>query len=208
MLVNSNWIRDTWINRDFYSTRTGFGHKKYSIFRNSNAQGPGTVAPFALPWGRHLHKSAVNAITTHKCIFKYCTSSPPNKIQFSAPRTYDFVHGRRTSPIGKSVDKNDSAQKRRKRVPSVLLYDSPNFERYIASVVDDWKMSVSNGEMIITEETKVLLQKTVPVPLCPPQIPHSLARNRFRSSVVTGRQLTTWSNAGQGVRSADYIHCK
>jgi hypothetical protein len=35
----------------------------------------------------------------------------------------------------------------------------------------------------------------VPVPLCPPQIPHGLTRARSRASAVRGRRLTTWAMA-------------
>jgi hypothetical protein len=33
-------------------------------------------------------------------------------------------------------------------------------------------------------------EKPVPVPLCPPQIPHELTRDRTRASAVGGRRLT------------------
>jgi hypothetical protein len=39
-------------------------------------------------------------------------------------------------------------------------------------------------------KTKVLGQKPVPVPLCPPQIPHGLSRDQTRASAVGGRRLT------------------
>jgi hypothetical protein len=38
-------------------------------------------------------------------------------------------------------------------------------------------------------------EKRVPVPLCPPQIPHRLSRARTRAPVVRGRQLTAWAIA-------------
>jgi hypothetical protein len=34
-------------------------------------------------------------------------------------------------------------------------------------------------------------KKPVPVPLCPPQIPHGLTRDRTRASEVGGRRLTS-----------------
>jgi hypothetical protein len=37
--------------------------------------------------------------------------------------------------------------------------------------------------------------KPVPVPLCPPQIPHGLTRDRTRASVVGGRGLTAYAMA-------------
>jgi hypothetical protein len=44
-------------------------------------------------------------------------------------------------------------------------------------------------------KTEKLGEKPVPVPLCPPQIPHGLTRARTRASVVRGRRLTTWATA-------------
>jgi hypothetical protein len=41
-------------------------------------------------------------------------------------------------------------------------------------------------------ETEVLGGKPVPVPLCPPLIPHGLTRDRTRASAVRGRRLTAW----------------
>jgi hypothetical protein len=42
-------------------------------------------------------------------------------------------------------------------------------------------------------KTEELGEKPVPVPLCPPQIPHGLPRARTRASAVRGRRLTTWA---------------
>jgi hypothetical protein len=44
-------------------------------------------------------------------------------------------------------------------------------------------------------KTEVLGEKPVPVPLCPPQIPHGLTRDRTRASAVGGRRLTAWAMA-------------
>jgi hypothetical protein len=44
-------------------------------------------------------------------------------------------------------------------------------------------------------KTEVLGEKFVPVPLCPPQIPHGLTRDQTRSSAVGGRRLTAWAMA-------------
>jgi hypothetical protein len=38
-------------------------------------------------------------------------------------------------------------------------------------------------------------EKPVPVPLCPPQTPHGLTRDRTRASAVEGRRLTAWAMA-------------
>jgi hypothetical protein len=42
---------------------------------------------------------------------------------------------------------------------------------------------------------KYLGKKSVPVPLCPPQIPHGCTRDRTRASAVGGRRLTAWAMA-------------
>jgi hypothetical protein len=47
--------------------------------------------------------------------------------------------------------------------------------------------------------TEVLGEKPVPVPLCPPQIPHGLARDR----AVRGRRLTAWGMA----RPSRFSYC-
>jgi hypothetical protein len=44
-------------------------------------------------------------------------------------------------------------------------------------------------------KTEVLGEKPVSVPLCPPQIPHGLTRDRTRASAVGGRRLTAWAMA-------------
>jgi hypothetical protein len=44
--------------------------------------------------------------------------------------------------------------------------------------------------MKLTGEKEVLVEKHVPVPLCPPQIPHGLTRDRTQASAVRGRRLT------------------
>jgi hypothetical protein len=41
-----------------------------------------------------------------------------------------------------------------------------------------------------TEKIEATEEKPVPVPLCPPQIPHGLTRDRTRASAVGGRRLT------------------
>jgi hypothetical protein len=38
-------------------------------------------------------------------------------------------------------------------------------------------------------------EKPVAVPLCPPQIPHLLTRDRSRTSAMGGRRLTAWAMA-------------
>jgi hypothetical protein len=43
--------------------------------------------------------------------------------------------------------------------------------------------------------TEVVGEKPVPVPLCPPQIPHGLTRDRTRASAMGGQRLTAWAMA-------------
>jgi hypothetical protein len=49
--------------------------------------------------------------------------------------------------------------------------------------------------MKLTGENRQLGEKPVPVPLCPPQTPHGLIRDRTRASAVEGRRLTAWAMA-------------
>jgi hypothetical protein len=49
--------------------------------------------------------------------------------------------------------------------------------------------------MILTGKIKVLGEKSVPVPLCPPQIPHGPTRNWTQASAVRCRRLTAWAMA-------------
>jgi hypothetical protein len=44
-------------------------------------------------------------------------------------------------------------------------------------------------------KTEVLGEKPLPVPLCPPQIPHGLTWDWSRASAVSGRWLTAWAMA-------------
>jgi hypothetical protein len=44
-------------------------------------------------------------------------------------------------------------------------------------------------------KTEVLGEKPVPVPLCPPQMPQGLTRDRTCFSALGGRQLTAWAMA-------------
>jgi hypothetical protein len=44
-------------------------------------------------------------------------------------------------------------------------------------------------------KTEVLGEKPVPVPLCPPQIPHGLTRDRTQASALRGQLLTAWAMA-------------
>jgi hypothetical protein len=53
-----------------------------------------------------------------------------------------------------------------------------------------------DGRMIYWQgKTEELWEKPVPVPLCPPQIPHGLTQARTRTSRARGRRLTAWAEA-------------
>jgi hypothetical protein len=47
--------------------------------------------------------------------------------------------------------------------------------------------------MKLTWKTEELGDKLVPVPICPPKIPHGLTRNRTWASAVRGQRLTAWA---------------
>jgi hypothetical protein len=49
--------------------------------------------------------------------------------------------------------------------------------------------------MKLTRKNRQLGEKPVPVPLCPPQTPHGLTRDRTRASAVEVRRLTAWAMA-------------
>jgi hypothetical protein len=70
----------------------------------------------------------------------------------------------------------------------------------IPQMIWDWRATV---EWYWQGKTEELGEKPVPVPLCPPQIPHGLTRPRTRSSAVRGRWLTTWAMA----RPIHLCHC-
>jgi hypothetical protein len=53
----------------------------------------------------------------------------------------------------------------------------------------------SNGGMIYLQGKQKYSEKTCPVPLCPPQIPHGSTRARTWASAVRGQRLTAWAMA-------------
>jgi hypothetical protein len=53
----------------------------------------------------------------------------------------------------------------------------------------------SSGGMILMGKTEEFGENPVPVPLCPPQIPHGLTWVRTWASTVGGRWLTIWAMA-------------
>jgi hypothetical protein len=62
----------------------------------------------------------------------------------------------------------------------------------IPQMIRVWRETV---EWYWQGKTEELGKKPVPVPLCPPQIPHGLTRTRTRASAVRGRRLTNWALA-------------
>jgi hypothetical protein len=60
------------------------------------------------------------------------------------------------------------------------------------------------------EKTETLWEKPLPVPLCQPQIPHGLTRNRTLASAVKGRLLNAWvvghweEDPSRKLRTAEY----
>jgi len=54
--------------------------------------------------------------------------------------------------------------------------------------MEQWWNDIDRGKPKYSE-------KTCPVPLCPPQIPHGLTRARTRASAVRGQRLTAWAMA-------------
>jgi hypothetical protein len=85
------------------------------------------------------------------------------------------------------------------RAPQQMLQTHPNLEAYCGTLWWRWlvfSFFTSNGapaEWNWQGKTEVLGEKPVPVPLCPPQIPHGLIRSRTRASAVRDRQLTAWT---------------
>jgi hypothetical protein len=53
----------------------------------------------------------------------------------------------------------------------------------------------------IDGKTEELGEKPIPVPLCPPQIPHGLTQALTRASMVRGWWLTTWAMARPSLNS-------
>jgi hypothetical protein len=60
--------------------------------------------------------------------------------------------------------------------------------------------------MKLTGEKRSTRGKPVPVPLCPPQIPHGLTRDRNRASAVRGRRLTGGVTEDSSILSCCIYH--
>jgi hypothetical protein len=72
---------------------------------------------------------------------------------------------------------------------SVAFWKVPRLFQFVLLVraicISRWVSSIS--VMILTGKNKVLGEKPIPVPLCPPQISHGVAWDRNRFSAVTDR---------------------
>jgi hypothetical protein len=67
--------------------------------------------------------------------------------------------------------------------------DDDHYYCFVLCLLMEHRWSETEGE------TEVLGEKPVPVPLCPPQIPHGLTWDRTLASAVGGRRLTAWAMA-------------
>jgi hypothetical protein len=65
---------------------------------------------------------------------------------------------------------------------------------YRPQMIDDGDFGAIGG-MKIGRGNKSTRRKPTPVPLCPSQIPHDLARPRTRAATVGSRRLTAWAMA-------------
>jgi hypothetical protein len=83
-----------------------------------------------------------------------------------------------------------------RRAPQQMLQTHRSLEAYCATLWWRWlvfSVFPCNGAAVEWNwqwKTEVLGEKRVPVPLCPPQIPHGLSRDRIRASAVRGQRLT------------------
>jgi hypothetical protein len=91
-----------------------------------------------------------------------------------------------------------------RRAPQQKLRTHRSLEAYCATLWWRWRerwslfffIFPSNGAPVEWNwqgKTEVLGEKSVPVPLCPPQIPHGLTRDRTPVSAVGGQRLTAWA---------------
>jgi hypothetical protein len=91
----------------------------------------------------------------------------------------------------------------------------------IVPALDDNEECGAIGEMRIGRGIWSTRRKPAPMPLCPPQIPHDMARDRTLEAAVGSRLLTAWAMAwpnkqistvkpvlnGNIFRSRDLSHC-
>ena len=60
----------------------------------------------------------------------------------------------------------------------------------VRGLIDNIKRLWNDYRMILTDNSEVVGDKPVPVPLCPLQFPHRLNLDQTRASEVRGRRLT------------------
>jgi hypothetical protein len=111
-----------------------------------------------------------------------------NKIRFSRPIYYCLLF------LFHNISQNISVKV---RIFFFFLWRAPQQAYCEPCDDDDFFFFLCNGAPVEWNwqgETEVLGEKTVLVPLCPPQIPHGLTRDWTRSSAVRCR-LLTWAMA-------------
>jgi hypothetical protein len=75
---------------------------------------------------------------------------------------------------------------------SVLFKDAVNQRDHIATAIDEYS-NMKRWWNDINRRRPKYPGKTVPVPICPPQIPHKLGWDWIRTSVVKDWRLTVWA---------------
>ena len=82
------------------------------------------------------------------------------------------------------------------RPPQQMLRTHRSLEAYWRwLVISFFRVMQHRWNEIDRGKPKYSGKKPVPLPLCPPQIPHWLTRDRTRASAVRGQRLTAWAMA-------------
>jgi hypothetical protein len=76
---------------------------------------------------------------------------------------------------------------------SVLFNCAVSFSDRVRRIAGEWVCSA--GGIVLTGKTQVFGGKTLPVPLCLPQIPHRMVLVRTWASAMSDWQLTAWITA-------------
>lgn len=128
-----------------------------------------------------------------------------NQTSLRQPKSGNFTSG--TGPpfhqqvnasTRKPFQKTHTNSLKTKTSESTFLSEAPRFPKEHC-FGEDYQAGKSNmyedvyGEMV--ENTEVLGERPVPLPLCPPQSSHGLTWSRTPASAVTGRRLTIWAMA-------------
>jgi hypothetical protein len=87
------------------------------------------------------------------------------------------------------------------RAPQQMLRTHRSLKAYCATLW--WRWLVFSFFLVMEHrwneidrgKTEVLGENPIPVPLCPPQIPHGPTLDRTRASAARGRRLTAWAMA-------------